>query len=988
MTTPGHALVGLGRSPPGRSPLYTTQEDEEDPEGAAGALAMGDAAHHDYYQNTDHYQSGNQSSDNSKDLPPRPMDDESSSDGDFGDVDLSALGGGFLPPSDFGYESRPLPTPGNMEDLHSTYRQKVDTDYGDNTGGLQPPREHRLSFDENDEHMSLHSRHSGANSPGGDTLHEPYYGPGPSNAALSNRPLPPPPGSDSSSLLSANSIRHPQHSHSLSADARAHNYDRPDLYFGTGIRQDLQPERAASMSGYSNTPTVQAPHRSHTDAEQHTRNQRHLSRGHVLPDHASIASSTTLFNDISLPSGRRKKFIPSKLTPADFLRCLEPWALSSVEAWIREMASGEPDLKEKTVDEALTALFVHKVPTMNVADAEVLSSNVLITMLKTGVLVPDEEWVKFGDAQLSGVLWQMTGSGCYAPKLHEYEIHGRCYSYHCTRTLKKVDLEDVFQEDTKISDDWASYYALTKGLTKPEIDERPKQEIGRQNILHEIVTGEENYIKQLDFFRVQYRDFLRNSQPPILNPDRRDKFLAVVFGKIDMVLQINKDNLLAQLKYRQQEQGPWISGFSDLFREWIRKAKEVYIGYATGFPRASYMIRKELSRNILFKTFLEERQRLKMASKQDWTHFLFLPLQRLQRYTLLLESVDGKMPTESDEKANLQRAIKEVKEVTLECDAKVAETNKRVEMMELSRMLVLRPGFQSQLNLDHLGRVLIMQGDLQRLGNKGMRWVDTHALLFDHYLILAKVVTQYKDAKDKKYDVSREPIPMPLLFLESNNDEPIIKQKGLTAPLRGPVGAAGTQITKVNSNGSGRPGLEHSTTASSVNTLNTTQSNDQEGKILYPFRIKHLGHEVYTLYASSARDRLEWCNNIVEAKTLYAAALFSQNAEPFRLRVLADASFHYDASSLSGKTGGVAVKGTPLDRAIQSLEDVLGSAQGVAPVCRAQVNCATGFSAFGKAVIAVGTDYGVFITDPSSPRGWTRVSFHELFFHIIKLTCM
>ncbi|TQS33128.1 hypothetical protein Golomagni_06539 [Golovinomyces magnicellulatus] len=213
---------------------------------------------------------------------------------------------------------------------------------------------------------------------------------------------------------------------------------------------------------------------------------------------------------------------------------------------------------------------------------------------------------------------------------------------------------------------------------------------------------------------------------------------------------------------------------------------------------------------------------------------------------------------------------------------------------------------------------------------------------------------------------------MPLLFLESMNDEPIIKQKGITAPLRGPVGAAGPQMSKVNSNTSGRPGLEHSNTGSSATTLNTVQSNDQEGKILYPFKIKHLGHEVYTLYASSARDRMEWCTKIVEAKTMHAKALYSQNAEPFRLRVLADASFHYDGASPLGKTIAVPVKGTPLDRAIQTLEDVLGSAQGVAPVCRAQVNCAAGFSAFGKAVIAVGTDYGVFIADPSNPRGWTR----------------
>lgn len=223
---------------------------------------------------------------------------------------------------------------------------------------------------------------------------------------------------------------------------------------------------------------------------------------------------------------------------------------------------------------------------------------------------------------------------------------------------------------------------------------------------------------------------------------------------------------------------------------------------------------------------------------------------------------------------------------------------------------------------------------------------------------------------------------MPLLFLESMNDEPIIKSKGLAAPLGRNVAAQvpGNQLGRVTTNGSGRPGLEHKDTGSSLNSgsnlAQTTTSNDE--KILYPFKVKHLGHEVYTLYASSARDRMEWCNKIIETKTRHAKALFSQNAEPFRLRVLADAAFHYEPSSVLARTAGVPVQGTPLDRAIEDLENVLGSAQGIAPVCRAHVNCAAGFTAFGKAIIAIGTDYGVFISDPSNPRGWTRVSSDSL----------
>lgn len=989
---------GASRVYPARvssQPLYDDDgdgdDDDDDPEGTAGVLAMQQAELDDqrFSGNAFMFSGATPTAHQTAPLPPLAKDHGLNSGSDFGGVDLGMLGGGYADSSVYGADvsapprsssmqdgPRPLPTPGYYNSLRENYDKasafnNAEMDYG-GTGGLQAPEMQRLSFDEGrEEQVSIHSQQSGTESPSKDDCKDLFYHPG-----LSSRPLPslpPGPGSDSSSMLSTRTSLRSQHqqSHSLNADAPYYQAEGPQTYYQSGGPQSLYPERSISLGGHSHTPTVQAPARSRTDAAEERKklNRQHqvTQQGPTFSDYDSTpAASTGAFDGITLPSGRKRKFVPSKLTAGEFNRCKEPWALSGIESWIRAMGEGELDLREKTIEEAVTNLFAFKIPTMNVADAEALSSEIVLRMLDHRVLLPDEEWVKFGDGHISGVLWQLTGSGCYSPEVHKVQVSGRCYAHHCTRTLKKVDL-GVFSEEVQGADAWNVFY----NLKKEDWESKPKKEVDRQNIMHEIVTGEENYIKQLDIFRTLYRDDLRTRNPPIIQPGNLDTFLNTVFGKLDTVLRINKDHLLAQLKYRQQEQGPWIIGFSDLFREWIRKAKSDYVEYASGYPKATWWVRREISRNLLFKNFLEDKQRHKSSSKQDWTHFLITPLQRLQRYILLLQSVEHKMIGDSEEKTNLQKAIQEIQTVTHECDAKVAETNKKVEMVELSRMLVLRPGFQSVLNLDHLGRVLIMQGELQRMGSKGMRWVESHALLFDHYLILAKVVVPKDGKGERKYDVSREPIPMPLLFLESMNDEPVMKQKGLTAPLgRTTAAPSGSQLSKAPTNG-GRPGLEHTPTGSST-SLGPAASNDLEGKVLYPFKVKHLGHEMYTLYAPSAQDRLNWCTSIIEAKTRHAKALFAQNAEPFRLRVLADASFHCDVNSVSARVSGVPAKGTPLDRAIQDLEKVLGPAQGISPVCRAQVNCATGFSAFGKSIIAIGTDYGVYISDPSNPRGWTR----------------
>ncbi|KAI0540361.1 CNH domain-containing protein [Xylaria digitata] len=976
--------------------------DESDPEGAAGAWALRQAEEDD--RRFSSVGSGNFPLFNQPEVSAQPVlpthREEPSSDSDYAGMDLGLMGGGYdahltydnnlgSPPSTetTQFDTQTIHRNHASQRSHDSIRypafEGADLDYG-GCGGLQAPRAHRLSFDDGDEHVSLHSRRSDSESPLKDDYPDMFYHPG-----IGNRPLPAiPPGSDSSSLLSVQSPNRSgqQHTYSLSADSRS--YTGPDAYYGQNAQQ-LHVERSISLSSHSTSPHVQPPGRSKTDAAEernarmkHMRQQQQLAaqQGLSYEGYETGTPSSVNYDVITLPSGRRRKFQPEKLTLVDVQSCTEPWALSGIAKWIRDMADGEPDLKRKTVEDGLVRLFCLKVPTMNVADAETLSAQVVDSLLRAGILVPEEEWIKFGHGSISGVLWQLTGVGCYAPKLHEncgsmgsQDMSGRCYSFHCMRTLKKANLDELMLDGTKTLD-WASFYKLTK----ESIGDRSKHEIKRQNILHECITTEESYMDQLEVLRHLYRDRLVATQPRIIAESRMDKFVNAVFGKADAVQRVNKDHLLAQMKYRQREQGPWITGLSDIFREWVRKARTPYIEYAASFTYASFLIRRESDRNVMFRQFLDNVRNDPRSKRLNYDTYIKSPITRLQRYPLLLESVLKEMLQDSEEKTNMIKAIEEIKAVAHECDAKVAEMVKKVAMIELEQMLVLRPGFHADLNLDHLGRELILEGDLQRMGSKGVRWVDTHALLFDHYLILAKLILSRDARQDKKYDVSKEPIPMPLLFLESSQDDPISKQKGIATPLtRSANPGSDTKLNKITSNGSERPGLEHTATSSSVgsamNRLAPMNAGESEGKILFPFRVKHLGHEVYTLFASSAQMRQEWCDKIIEAKTRHAKALYTQNAEPFKLRVMADSAFAYDSISGVGKyMSGVHIRGTPLDRAIREVEKTSGPGKGPAPISRAAVHCATGFSAFGKNMVAVGTDVGVCVAEASNQRGWSK----------------
>ena len=936
-----------------------------------------------------------------------PQPEASDSD-DYGGVDMSSFGGGYDVPMTYGggdpgalaaggdvngYDSYGQPVSSQHSSLRSMRRSNPsqssqashEYDYrmssvnpflpfnpearvdAPGTGGLSQPSAdgRRQSFDEGDEDIFADSHRFPDEPP--DIFYQP--------ASTSYRPLPAVPGGQGPPTLQTD-LRQAQ---------EGAPYQGGSDVFYNNYQQSQYVPRSTSLLSHTTTPAVQQFSRSKTDAEERRLRTQPASRAL-----STISSTPSLTPAVDLPTIPGKRFIPSQLGAPAFNKCEEPWGLSAILQWLLLITNPEQgtDIYESEIKEALVALFTNKVPTMNIADAETLSNRVVQDMYEAGALIHTEEWVKIMPGDMQGVIFQLTRTGCYAPTLHDHLVPGRCYSHHCQRTLKKVNLRE---QPPRTNESWAEFYKLKK----EDYEGRDKRELERQHVLHEVVSTEDGFIEQLNVLRMLYRDPLGKVEPSIIPPKRKEKFLHDVFSKVDAVKQANVDHLLPQLKYRQQEQGPWIVGFADIFRQWIRKAKAAYIDYAGGFPGATFLVRQEIDRNIEFRNFIDRARNDKRSVKLGWDTFLKAPITRLQRYTLLLNTVLKTMKTDSEEKANLKIAFDEVKAVTMECDARVAEMQRKVDLTDLGYKLALRSNLKQkvELNLDHFGREVIHRGDVQRMGDSRFTWIDSHVILFDHYFIIAKTVTQRTEQQGKmeKYDVSRLPIPMDLLILESANDPPVQKSsyvKGITS-VRDVTGRSATPQEQAglgrapSSQGPG-PQLNTVNTGLSNNSLHTVTSlgdGKDADRIMYPFRVKHLGRDSYTLFAPTEQARREWANKIIEAKTKHAAGLYHSNSEPFKLRVMADSAFVYDAFAGPGNKSFV-IKGTPVDRAIKEVEQRFKDSGRPGPICRARVNCATtwttpptgkDFEIPGKEMVAVGTDFGVYISETDNPRGWTKV---------------
>ena len=446
------------------------------------------------------------------------------------------------------------------------------------------------------------------------------------------------------------------------------------------------------------------------------------------------------------------------------------------------------------------------------------------------------------------------------------------------------------------------------------------------------------------------RSFVRSAmiiEDPTNVPNIRSLVSTATGTMIDLVVMILDDlGRLAQLNDQQERLGSELRHLLNALRYYLTHFGDNPLGSFTAFFTTAHVSESKSLFSLLHEILWASAFKLDIVSSREWVG--------RERATEDLEDMISIIQT-------CRRDITMELTGKSEYDARGTDISKKADLVELQAKIQLRAGMDLvHLNLTHLDREVIYRGDLLRKAR--INWVETHVILFDHYVVLAK--TQFvrdatREFRDVKYDVSKLPIPMVLLVLESANDDPITDGIGAVAAAT----EAPTETT-----------------------------------LLWPFRLKHLGRDqVYTLGASTSQNRHDWCTKIVEAKTRHAILLYKQEAEPFSLRVVADKAFAFDAipgaavtdEAKSGGDKSVVIQGTPLYRAIQDLEEQHKDAvPPPLPVCRAAVNCATTFldPNGGGPMVVVGTDYGVYISKYSTPRAWTRVSSQSFLIRLFQST--
>lgn len=295
------------------------------------------------------------------------------------------------------------------------------------------------------------------------------------------------------------------------------------------------------------------------------------------------------------------------------------------------------------------------------------------------------------------------------------------------------------------------------GNVKVNIQALSKEEFARQEVIYELETTEEDYIRDIQQLKLSYFTIL-NEKQAITQEES-----ATLFSNINSLTESNQ--VFLQTLKEKRKQSTIISNVGDLFTM-LAPGFAAYEKYCGNHWKATKLLRKLLT-NPEFKQ-LHDKIHFESPESQNQSleSYLIKPVQRICKYPLILKEIlkmtkAGDLDHEKAEKAMamVETSLKNINEAMPTSD-------------EEQKILLLQSMIEAPepLNLAGTNYRLLYQGTIE-LEEKG-KLKDKHLILFIDRLFICKVV---KNLFGNIRYILKQIIPTDQYLINSHPKPPILE---------------------------------------------------------------------------------------------------------------------------------------------------------------------------------------------------------------------
>ncbi|XP_074749594.1 FYVE, RhoGEF and PH domain-containing protein 2 [Strix uralensis] len=289
----------------------------------------------------------------------------------------------------------------------------------------------------------------------------------------------------------------------------------------------------------------------------------------------------------------------------------------------------------------------------------------------------------------------------------EQQQNQRRLSFQCVRSFRHKISEDNWRRQQGPG--------LEPGSKEPE----------EKKIALELLETEQAYVNRLHLLdQVFYTELMKEAKNGKTVPE---EVVKMIFSNISSIYQFHAKFFLPELQKRMED---WSCNprIGDVIQK-LAPFLKMYGEYVKNFDKAVELITVWSEKSPPFQELIADIQKRKVCANLTLQHHMLEPVQRIPRYELLLKDYVRKLPPESPDQDDAEKALEMIFMVAKHSNAAIAEMERLQKLWVVYQRLGLEDDIVDPSN------ELIKEGPIQKISTRNKSTSEKYLFLFNNMLL-------------------------------------------------------------------------------------------------------------------------------------------------------------------------------------------------------------------------------------------------------------
>ncbi|XP_035677334.1 FYVE, RhoGEF and PH domain-containing protein 4-like [Branchiostoma floridae] len=261
---------------------------------------------------------------------------------------------------------------------------------------------------------------------------------------------------------------------------------------------------------------------------------------------------------------------------------------------------------------------------------------------------------------------------------------------------------------------------VTKRLVAPQQEEEPPRS-PIHKVAYEMLTSERSYVAKLHLLDQVFCKQLEEANIPA-------NVVSGIFSHVKPIYQFHHDFLLPQLEDRMKE---WAEDrnkkMGDLMKNFAPFLK-LYSPYIKNFDVSMGLVNSWMGKPK-FAAVVEDIQMTEECGNLTLQHHMLEPVQRVPRYELLLRDYLKKLPQDSEDRPDTEKALELISDSARHSN----EAMKKIE--KFHKLLELHEQLNGEVDVVSPTREFLLEGKITKIAARSGEHQDRYLFLFNDMLL-------------------------------------------------------------------------------------------------------------------------------------------------------------------------------------------------------------------------------------------------------------